>query len=169
MDWAKTTTRRDEKHLSVGIWYLLYYKLDGTHLQHSIYSTNTRGTGCWGFIVEVQQSNSDGLSGTSFNEPRTISTTTARLLRHHTTEVTVWCRQLDDVTSRAEWSISYLNCKIGQCLIHWSLVAHTCLSKPVIIGSGNDLSSVRNIAIIFFILKIGPVGIYFREIWTEIT
>ena len=24
LDWAKTTARRDEKHLSLGIWYHLY-------------------------------------------------------------------------------------------------------------------------------------------------
>ena len=29
MDWAKTTARRDEKHLSFGIWCVLYWGVDG--------------------------------------------------------------------------------------------------------------------------------------------
>ena len=28
MDWAETTARRDEKHLSVGIWGVLYLRFD---------------------------------------------------------------------------------------------------------------------------------------------
>ena len=30
MDWSKTTARRDQKHLSFGIWCALYYRVDGT-------------------------------------------------------------------------------------------------------------------------------------------
>ena len=30
MDWAKTSARRNEKYLSFGIWYTLYYRFDGT-------------------------------------------------------------------------------------------------------------------------------------------
>ena len=30
MDWAKTTARRNKKHLSVGIWSTLYQRFDGT-------------------------------------------------------------------------------------------------------------------------------------------
>ena len=29
MDWAKTTPRRDEKHLRFGSWCAVYYRLDG--------------------------------------------------------------------------------------------------------------------------------------------
>ena len=30
MDWAKTIARWGEKHLSFVIWFLLYYRFDGT-------------------------------------------------------------------------------------------------------------------------------------------
>ena len=33
MDWAKTTARRDEKHLALGIWCSIYYRFDGKSLQ----------------------------------------------------------------------------------------------------------------------------------------
>ena len=36
MDWAKTTARRDEKHLSFEIWYIFYQRFDG--MQLSIHS-----------------------------------------------------------------------------------------------------------------------------------
>ena len=29
MDWTKTTARRDENHLSLGIWCTLYQRFDG--------------------------------------------------------------------------------------------------------------------------------------------
>ena len=32
MDWAKTTARRDENHLSFGIWFILYQTFDGSYL-----------------------------------------------------------------------------------------------------------------------------------------
>ena len=39
MDWAKTTTRRDKKHLSFGIWCGWYLRFDGNQNQFTI-STN---------------------------------------------------------------------------------------------------------------------------------
>ena len=32
MDWSKTTARRDENHLSFGIWGVLYYRIYGLYL-----------------------------------------------------------------------------------------------------------------------------------------
>ena len=32
MDWTKTTARRDENHLSFGIWFILYQTFDGSYL-----------------------------------------------------------------------------------------------------------------------------------------
>ena len=34
MDWAKTTARGDEKHLSFDIWFDLYKRFYGTYLLH---------------------------------------------------------------------------------------------------------------------------------------
>ena len=39
MDWAKATARRDENHLSLGNWCVLYYRFYGTHQCQSILTT----------------------------------------------------------------------------------------------------------------------------------
>ena len=41
MDWAKTTTKRDQNHLSFGIWCDLYHRFYGTYI-HLIYLVHDR-------------------------------------------------------------------------------------------------------------------------------
>ena len=35
LDWAKTTARREEKHLILGIWCILYLRFYGNQIQHN--------------------------------------------------------------------------------------------------------------------------------------
>ena len=56
-------------------------------------------------------------------------------------------------------------------LTHWGRVTHICISKIIIIGSDNGLSSGRRQAIIWTndgILLIGPLRTNFSEIWIQI-
>ena len=42
MDWAKTTTRRDEEHLSFGIWCGLYQRFYGSLSVYFLIDSNLR-------------------------------------------------------------------------------------------------------------------------------
>ena len=61
--------------------------------------------------------------------------------------------------------------EIHSILTHWGRVTHICVGNLTIIGSDNDLSPGRRLAIIWTnagILLIGPLGINFSEILIEI-
>ena len=61
--------------------------------------------------------------------------------------------------------------QILQILTHWGRVTYKCVSKLIIIGSGNGLSPGQRQAIIWTnagILLIGPLGTNFSEILIEI-
>ena len=48
IDWAKTTARRNEKHLSLGIWCVLYLRFDGIDKYNAF---------AWNNIAEVRTDN----------------------------------------------------------------------------------------------------------------
>ena len=45
MDWTKTTARRDKKHLSLGIWCILYWRFDSTYIAHLSWQLS------WSFVI----------------------------------------------------------------------------------------------------------------------
>ena len=76
----------------------------------------------------------------------------------------------DRKQSRNHFALSATK-RLQRSITHWDRVTHICVSKPTTIGSDNDLSPGRRQAIIWTkagILLIGPLGINFRDILSEI-
>ena len=88
-------------------------------------------------------------------------------------QVMAWCRQAPSHYWNQCWSRSVSPNGINRPneLTHWGRVTHICVGKPTTIGSDNGLSPGWRQAIIWTnagILLIGPLGIKFSEILSEI-
>ena len=89
----------------------------------------------------------------------------------------VECNFLGPLTAGSYWFgirtclLPCIQMQYFSLLTHWGRVTHICVGKTTSLGSDNGLSPLRRQAIIWTnadLLSIGPLGIYFSEIWIEI-